>query len=199
MPEAVNARSGQCPKRSMPEAVPIVRGKRALPWKERSYRFLKHLHPDNIANLFRVLNTAEGGGADSVPAAFKLAFRYWCMNEELPLHFNSYKPLECLRLQKFALDFNRSQAQVWFSSFQMAAIDHNDFFGTCRYGGCKEKSWSEDGFCWMCWRVYNIALADARARWYLCANSDCNKRVKFLGEVCKKCRINVLTLSLDPY
>ena len=35
MPEAVNARSGQCPKRSMPEAVPSVRGKRALPGKER--------------------------------------------------------------------------------------------------------------------------------------------------------------------
>ena len=80
--------------------------------KPARYRFLKHLHPDNIANLFRVLNTAEGGGADSLPAAFKLAFRYWCMNEELPLHFNSYKPLECLRLQKFALDFNRSQVEA---------------------------------------------------------------------------------------
>ena len=45
--------------------------------KPARYRFLKHLHPDNIANLFRVLNTAEGGGADSLPAAFKLAFRYW--------------------------------------------------------------------------------------------------------------------------
>ena len=41
------------------------------------YSFLNHLHPDNIANLFCVLNTAEGGGADSLPAAFKLAFRYW--------------------------------------------------------------------------------------------------------------------------
>ena len=45
--------------------------------KPARYSFLNHLHPDNIANHFCVLNTAKGGGADSLPAAFKLAFRYW--------------------------------------------------------------------------------------------------------------------------
>ena len=85
--------------------------------KPARYRLLKRLHPDTIVNLFRVLNNANGGGADSLPAPFKGVFRYWCFWRQLPDCFKPAKPLECLQLQNFALAANQTQTQAVVRDF----------------------------------------------------------------------------------
>ena len=121
MPEAVNARSGpkrvrkksfalegknnarsrQCPKRAMPEAVHARSG----PKRARKKSFARE-GKNNVRSgdkIFRVYNNANGGGEDSLLAPLKGVFQYWCFNDELPLHFNSAKPLGCLQLRNFSL------------------------------------------------------------------------------------------------